>query len=150
MKSTRRCRSLLGTDCLATLTIDGDTLKVGLSSWENFGALASSFSVPLARIAAVEAVDDPWSVVRGMRVGTGFPWLILLGTMVRFGSTPNDFVAIYRRRPAVVVTLRPQASFGRLIVTVPAAAAFAETLRRAAKIDAHGISAAPAERPPSL
>lgn len=135
---------------MATLTIDGDTLRVGLSAWENLGALASSFSVPLARIAAVEAVDDPWSVVRGMRVGTGFPWLILLGTMVRFGSTPNDFVAIYRRRPAVVVSLERAASYGRLIVTVPDAAVFAETLRRAAKIDAHGIPASPSERPASL
>lgn len=135
---------------MATLTIEGDTLRVGLSSLECLGALASSFSVPLARIAAVEAVENPWSVVRGMRVGTGFPWLILLGSMIRFGSNPNDFVAIYRRRPAVVVTLRPQASYGRVIVTVPDAAAFAETLRRAAKIDAHGIPASPAERTPSL
>lgn len=133
---------------MATLSIDGDALHVHLSTWENIGGLTASFSVPFVRISDVSVAEDPWKIVRGMRVGTGFPWVVLLGTMIRRG--PNDFVAIYRRRPAIVVSLVPGAAYGRLIVTIPDAATFAESLRRAARITGDGIHAVPGERTPPL
>ncbi len=102
---------------MARFDCTGNELALRFNPLETFGGLRRGARVPLADVASVEVVDDPWEVASGMRVGTGIPWVILLGTMVR--REANDVVAIYGRSPAVVVHLRQGASWQRLIATVP-------------------------------
>ncbi|MCK6532489.1 MAG: hypothetical protein L6Q84_05895 [Polyangiaceae bacterium] len=97
---------------------------------ERLGGLRSGACIPLAQVASIDRVDDPWRVLEGMRVGTGIPWVIVLGTMLRGGG--NDVVAVYGDKPAVVVTLRPGARWQRLIATVDDPDSVVDTLRRAA------------------
>lgn len=114
---------------MATFELRDGALDLAFTPLETLGGLRRGARVPLSDVAAVEVVDDPWSVAQGIRVGTGAPWVILLGTMLRRGA--NDVVAIYGRRPAVVVTLRAGARWQRLMATVPDAPAVAATIRAA-------------------
>lgn len=105
-------------------------LALVFSPLETLGGLRRGARVALGDIASVEVVADPWLIVSGMRVGTGLPWVILLGTMLRAGA--NDVVAIYGNKPAVVVHLRPGARWQRLIATVPNPDMVADVVRRSA------------------
>ena len=101
---------------MATLAVEGDELHLHLSTWEKIGAFHSDIRVPMDRVAAVDVAAVPRSTVRGMRSpGTGVPGVVALGTW-RYRGGP-DFVAVYRNRPSVVVTLRDR-PFTRLIVSV--------------------------------
>ena len=133
---------------MATFLVRDGFLELHFSKWEVLGALANGARVPVSDIHRIEVVADPWKVVSGMRVGTGLPWVILLGTMMWKG--PSDVVAIYRRRPAIVVTLKPGAAYQRLIATVPCPELIAEELRRAARMPDDGLIRTEAERPSSL
>ena len=114
---------------MATFEIQEGDLVLVFSTKETLGGLRSGARVPLDQVEAVEVVDDPWSILEGLRVGTGIPWVIVLGTMIRSG--PNDVVAVYGRKPAIVVRLRRGAAYQRLIATVPEPAQVAERLSRA-------------------
>ncbi len=102
---------------MATFAVQGSDLALVFSPIETVGGLRSGARIPLDQVQSVEVVQNPWSILEGLRVGTGIPWVIVLGTMVRSG--PNDVVAVYGRKPAVVVHLRPGALYHRLIATVP-------------------------------
>lgn len=113
---------------MATLAVEGDELHLHLSRWEKLGALHSDIDVPVDRITDVDVVPAGFSVVRGLRMpGAGFPGLIALGTW-RYRGGP-DFVAVYRNRPAVVVTLRDSV-YKRLIVSVDDPESVARELAR--------------------
>ncbi len=106
---------------MAELSIDGDELVIGLSRWEQLGALRGDLRVPVSAIAGVREVAAASRELRGFRApGTGWPGRIALGTWRgRFGK---DFVATYRREPGVVIELQGQ-PFSRLIISgdVPSA-----------------------------
>jgi len=104
-------------DAMARFIVEDQHLIPKLSPLEAVGGLRRSARVPLTDVASVEVTPEPWKVPSGLRVGTGLPGAILLGTMIRRGA--NDVVAIYGRAPAVVVTLREGAAWRRLIATVP-------------------------------
>jgi hypothetical protein len=114
---------------MATFEIRDGQLALKFSPLEKLGGLRSGATVGLEDIQAVEKVDDPWDILDGLRFGTGIPWVIVLGTMLRQGG--NDVVAVYRRDPAVVVTLRPGAPYQRLIATVPQPEQVVATLQTA-------------------
>lgn len=100
---------------MARLEIDANDLVLRLTLLERAASLLGDVRVPMSDVESVDEVEDPWDHVRGVRVGLGLPWVALVGTMVRRG--PNDVVAIRGVRPAVVVTMRPGARYGRWIVT---------------------------------
>ena len=92
---------------MAHLVISGETLQLKLSAWEIFGAFHSSPSVDLSQVESIEVEENPWvrEVLKGVRApGTGIPFMVMLGTM-RYAKG-KDFVAIYRCRPAAIVTLK--------------------------------------------
>jgi hypothetical protein len=115
---------------LARLLLGGDDLRVLLSGPERFGALVhGDVSVPLAAIRLVRVSDDPWAELRGMRApGTAFPRRIALGTWRH--ALGRDFVAVYGRRPAVIVELAG-VRFARLVISAPDAERVAGEIRRA-------------------
>jgi hypothetical protein len=83
---------------------DGDVLHYHLKPIEKFGALNGSPRMPLSAIREVKLVENPWTtaVLRGLRApGTGFPYLIMLGTMRH--RRGKDFCVVYKRRPVLVL-----------------------------------------------
>jgi hypothetical protein len=101
---------------MAELRIESTDLVFGFRPMERVGALRIAPRVPLASVRSVEVVDAPWSILRGLRVGTAIPYLLLLGTMIRRGG--NDVVALRGRGAAVVVHLERSSGWQRWICTV--------------------------------
>jgi hypothetical protein len=102
---------------VAKLVVGGGRVEVVLSQAERLAALRGDVSAALDEIADVQVSPHPFGELRGIRApGTGVPGVIALGTWRHRGG--KDFVAIYRRRPAVVVLLAAGCEFERLIVGV--------------------------------
>jgi hypothetical protein len=92
---------------MAHLVIAGEKVRLNLSILEILGAFHGSPEVSLSEVESIELVDNPWvrEVLKGVRApGTGIPFVVMLGTMRYLQG--KDFVAIYRRKPAAIVTLR--------------------------------------------
>ncbi len=86
------------------LEIEVGTLRYRLQPIEKVGALNGSPRMPLSALREVKLVKDPWTteVLRGIRApGTGFPYLIMLGTMRH--RRGKDFCVVYKRRPVLVL-----------------------------------------------
>jgi hypothetical protein len=103
---------------VASVTVDGEELVVGLSPLERLAAFHGDVRVPLATVRSVSVEPRPWSSLRGLRApGTGVPGLLAYGVRRMTGGRP-DFVAILRGEAVVRVELDPPAPFERLLVTV--------------------------------
>ncbi len=91
---------------MAHLKINDGKVRLNLSTLEALGGLRRSPEVNIADVLSVEVVTNPWTmqVLKGIRIGTGFPFLVLLGTMKYRGG--KDFCAIYRRTPSAIITLK--------------------------------------------
>jgi hypothetical protein len=114
---------------VADLHVDGDELVLHLRALEKAEGAHSDISVPLTKVAAVRAVDDPWPELRGIRApGTGMPNVIAVGT--RRGGFGKDFAVVHGKGPAVVVELEG-ADYGRLVVTADDAAERAKSIAQA-------------------
>ena len=111
---------------MARLYAEDGELVLALSGREKVGALHGDIRVPLSAVQDVRVSAKPVRELRGLRApGTGVPGLIALGTWRYRGG--KDFVALYRRRPAVIVTLR-DARFARLLVCADDAQAVAAAI----------------------
>lgn len=92
---------------MAHLVIRDEKVFLTLSLLEVLGAFHLSPSVALSEVESIEVIDNPWvrDVLKGVRApGTGIPFLVMLGTM-RYPKG-KDLVAIYRRKPAAIVTFK--------------------------------------------
>ena len=91
---------------MAHLVINDGRALLQLSFLEALGALHSSPEIALTEIESVEIVPNPWTsqVLKGLRIGTGVPFLALLGTMKYIKG--KDFCIIYKRRPNAVITMK--------------------------------------------
>ena len=89
---------------MAKLEMSGNQLICRLSLIEVLGAFHQSPRADFSALKSVKKFDNPWSkeVLRGLRApGTGFPFLVMLGTMRYRGG--KDFCAIYKRKPVYVL-----------------------------------------------
>lgn len=87
---------------------------VKLNALERLGAIHGSIAVSLAQVSGARIATQPFRELRGLRMpGTALPGIIALGSWRFVGG--EDFVAIYRGRPAIVVDLHG-AQFNRLII----------------------------------
>lgn len=95
---------------MATVEIDGDNAVLKLGRMEAVEAVhVRTISAPLSAVQSVEAVDDPWSALRGMKeVGTEIPGTNMIG--IRAGEGFKDFWAVHKDGPGVIVTLDPAVS----------------------------------------
>ena len=85
---------------MATITIEGPELIVGLSWLEKLGVFRGNVRVPLTAVRSVTVQPHPWSALRGIRSpGTGIHGVLSLGTR-RFPGG-RDFAAAYAGNPAV-------------------------------------------------
>ena len=109
------------------LIYQNGTLTYQLSALETIGAFSFSPTASVENILDVKIVDNPWTteVLRGIRApGTGFPYLIMLGTMRH--RKGKDFCVIYKRRPVIVLELKNE-KFKRWVI--PATAESVNSLR---------------------
>lgn len=103
------------------------SLTYQLSPLETLGAFGFSPTANLENILDIRIVDNPWTteVLRGIRApGTGFPYLIMLGTMRH--RKGKDFCVVYKRRPVIVLELKNE-KFKRWVI--PATAESVNSLR---------------------
>lgn len=103
---------------MAKVIEQGEQLILNLSLAEKIFALHfKPLTVSQEKLISKKSYTKPWSteVLKGVRApGTGFPYLILLGTMRYRGG--KDFTAIYKKRPVIVYEFTDY-SFKRWIVT---------------------------------
>lgn len=119
---------------MATLAIEGSTLEVRLTALEKLGAFSGNVRVPLSSIREVHVTDKPYSELRGIRVGTGIPWVIVLGRMLYGGG--KDFVAIYGTGRTAVVELAAGEPYRRIMIS-DADARVVDELRARASANPH-------------
>jgi len=98
------------------LKVDGDQITYELSLLEIIGAFGNSPKARIANLKSVTKRDNPWTtqVLRGIRApGTGFPYLIMLGTLRH--RRGKDFCVVYKRRPVLVLEFENEA-FRRWVI----------------------------------
>ena len=95
------------------------TLTLSLTGWEKIGAFHTSPSIGLSEVRAIHYVDEVWRspFFKGIRApGTGFPFLIMLGTLRTLHS--KALCVVYKKGPGVVIDLA-SGPFQRWIVSIP-------------------------------
>ncbi|MBV8370099.1 MAG: hypothetical protein JO036_14420 [Candidatus Eremiobacteraeota bacterium] len=94
---------------MATVNVDGDTLRVELSGWDKVWAVHGSFRIPLANVAGA-SVDKPPSFWESLKlIGTNSPWPFkMAGTFLYHGETV--FFDYQREDSVLVIDLQPGAS----------------------------------------
>jgi hypothetical protein len=98
------------------LKIQDGQLIYQLSILEKLSAFNGSPTVRIENLVSVSKEDNPWSakVLRGIRApGTGFPYLIMLGTMRH--RKGKDFTVVYKRRAVLVLEFENE-NFKRWVI----------------------------------
>lgn len=98
------------------LKIEGDSLRYDLNWLENIGAFWRDPKSKISNLISVARHENPWTiqVLRGIRApGTGFPFLIMLGTM--WHRRGRDFCVVYKRNPVLVLEFEGE-SFKRWVI----------------------------------
>ncbi|NCX76988.1 MAG: hypothetical protein EBX09_08160 [Actinobacteria bacterium] len=98
------------------LMIERDSFRYRLNWIENIGAFWRDPKSKISNLVSVTPHSNPWTtqVLRGMRApGTGFPFVIMLGTM--WHRRGRDFCVVYRKKPVLVLEFRSE-SFKRWVI----------------------------------
>jgi hypothetical protein len=98
------------------LKIEGDSFRYQLNWIENIGAFWRDPKSKISNLVLVTAHENPWTVqvLRGIRApGTGFPFVIMLGTM--WHRKGRDFCVVYRRKPVLLLEFKDE-SFKRWVI----------------------------------
>ncbi len=99
---------------MAELVIEGSDLVVRLNAVEKLEAVHGGVRVPCASIKTVEVLDDAMGAIHGIRVGTGIPGSVAVGT---FSSrTAKIFAVVHHDTPRGVRVGLDGAAFDELIV----------------------------------
>jgi hypothetical protein len=101
---------------MATITVDGLTVRVTFPTREKMLGLVRDYEVPVASVTGARPVGKWRDDVRGMRVGLGLPGVWLLGRWMSRGH--RQLVALRRNRPAVYVALRGE-KYDELLIESP-------------------------------
>ena len=89
------------------IAISGDVIGYQLRPIEVLGAFGLPPKAKLSNLLSVSLESNPWTskVLRGVRApGTGFPYLIMLGTMRH--RRGKDFCVVYKRNPVLVLEFK--------------------------------------------
>ena len=98
------------------LEIREGQIRYKLTWLEKIGAFGPEPGAKLSHLVAVSRKENPWTteVLRGIRApGTGFPFLIMLGTLRN--RQGKDFCVIYRKRPVLILEFKDE-KFKRWII----------------------------------
>ncbi|MBU3692087.1 MAG: hypothetical protein FGM47_01040 [Candidatus Nanopelagicaceae bacterium] len=98
------------------LKIQDGQLTYQLSISEKLGAFHGSPTARIENLVSVSKEENPWStkVLRGFRApGTGFPYLIMLGTMRH--RKGKDFCVVYKKKPVLLLEFENE-NFKRWVI----------------------------------
>jgi hypothetical protein len=101
---------------MATITVDGLTVRVTFPTREKLLGLVRDCEVPVSSVVGAREVGSWRDDVRGLRVGLGLPGVWLLGRWVSRGH--RQLVALRRNRRAVYVELRGE-KYDELLIESP-------------------------------
>ena len=94
---------------MATVRVDGATLRIELSGWDKLLAVHGSFAIPLENVAGAGVAKPPGFFETLKLIGTGSPWPFkMAGTFLYHGETV--FFDYQRDDRVVVIDLKPGAS----------------------------------------
>lgn len=112
---------------MATLTINGDRVRLGLTPFERVFGLSGDIDVPLTAVRDVRVEPDVLNATRGLRApGLGWPGRVKIGHWRKPGY--RSFVVARRGERGVRLALHDQ-RFDELLVGLPDADAVAEAIR---------------------
>jgi len=113
---------------MAELIIERDDLVVRLSTAEKLEAVHGEVRVPLDSVKSVEVLDNAMSAIHGIRVGTGIPGSVAIGTFT--SRTAKIFAVVHHDTPrGVRVTLEGD-HYDELVVGCPHPEAVAASLEQ--------------------
>ena len=98
------------------LKVVGDRITYELTTIEKIGAFGNSPTANVTNLVTYFREENPWTVktMRGIRApGTGFPYVIMLGTL--WHRRGRDFCVVYKRRPVLVLEFRNE-KFQRWVI----------------------------------
>jgi len=98
------------------LKVVGDRITYKLTPIEKLGAFGNSPTANVTNLVTYFREENPWTVktMRGIRApGTGFPYVIMLGTL--WHRRGRDFCVVYKRRPVLVLEFRNE-KFKRWVI----------------------------------
>lgn len=98
------------------LEISDGKIRYKLNWLENIGAFGRDPVAKIENLISVTRSEHPWTreVLRGIRApGTGFPFLIMLGTMRHLRG--KDFCVVYKRNPVLILEFKNE-KFKRWII----------------------------------
>ena len=98
------------------LKVVGDCITYKLTPIEKLGAFGNSPTANVTNLVTYFREENPWTVktMRGIRApGTGFPYVIMLGTL--WHRRGRDFCVVYKRRPVLVLEFRNE-KFQRWVI----------------------------------
>ena len=98
------------------LKVVGDRITYELTTIEKIGAFGNSPTANVTNLVSYIREENPWTVktMRGIRApGTGFPYVIMLGTL--WNRRGRDFCVVYKRRPVLVLEFRNE-KFKRWVI----------------------------------
>lgn len=111
-----------------SLHADGGRLVVELHGWDAFFCCRRRLDLPLDEVEGVGVYDRDRVPAEGLRwPGTSLPGVIRAGSY-GFGSA-RDFWDVRKAREVLVVALKPDAGYRRLVLEVPAPREEAQRLR---------------------
>ncbi len=113
---------------MAELVIEGDDLVVHLSAVEKLEAVHGEVRVPYASVKTVEVLDDAMKAIHGVRVGTGIPGSVAIGTFT--SGTTKIFAVLHHDTSRGVRVILEGDHFDELIVGCPDPEAVAASLQR--------------------
>ena len=112
---------------MVSLMAEPDTLRVRLTRGERWAALRrNDVTVPWAEVRSVEAVADPFRLVRGLRApGLAVPWRTKIGTWHSHGR--KTFAVTRKGLPGLRITLQ-HSSFDEILMNAGNPAALLEQI----------------------
>jgi hypothetical protein len=101
---------------MASITVDGLTVRVTFPTREKLLGLVRNYEAPVSSVVGAREVGTWRGDVRGLRVGLGLPTIWLLGNWI--GRGHRQLVALRRNRPAVYVALHGE-KYDELLIETP-------------------------------
>ena len=112
---------------MANVSVEDQKLLIKLSPTEKIESLRfHDFAIKLPNVVDAYITQSPFDELSGLRVGTGIPHVICVGTWYSGRSTV--FAAIHGNSTAIVVSLRDE-KITKFVVTIDKAVEIAKAIR---------------------
>ena len=134
---------------MAELIAQTDVLRLALTTSEKCWALRrKDLTIPWAQVSGVEAVAEPYRLVRGWRApGLSLPGRARIGTWRYRGR--KTFVVAHRGRPGLRISLQRN-NYQQLLIDVDDPAVLLGRLRERLQVDPTDAEGAVSDRPISF